>query len=74
MITQQLDGWQAMLAVRTPPWEAICFTQTERCPVCVKHIASHSGVLIANMYNLTLLKYAPIIIEINCGSGRGVVE
>jgi len=28
MITQQLDGWQAMLAVRTPPREAICFTQT----------------------------------------------
>ena len=32
-----------MSAIRTPLWEAICFTQTGQRSVCVKHIASHSG-------------------------------
>jgi|GEM_PF-4482152 len=34
-------------------------TMKGRCPVCVKHIASHSGVLIAYIYKPALLKYAP---------------
>jgi len=41
-------------------WSELAVSSPERCPVCVKHIASHSGVLIANMYKPTLLKYAPM--------------
>ena len=40
-------------------WSKLVVGSPERCPVCVKHIASHGGVLIANIYKQALLKYAP---------------
>jgi len=41
-------------------WSKLAVGSPERCPVCVKHIASHGGVLITNTYKPALLKYAPL--------------
>jgi len=42
---------------RALTWSELAVSSPERCPVCVKHIASHSGVLIANMYKPALYWY-----------------
>ena len=40
-------------------WSKLAVSSPERCPVCVKHIASHGGVLIATMYRPYLQNKPP---------------